>query len=65
VLVYVLFNALLWAIWALATPDAIAWPIFPMAGWGIGLVMNAWEVYGRRPITDADISAEMERLSRR
>ena len=64
VLVYVLVNALLWAIWALATPDSLIWPVFPMAGWGVGLVMNAWDVYGRRPITDSDVRAEMDRLRR-
>ena len=30
-------------------------PIFPIAGWGIGLAANAWDVYGRRPISEAEI----------
>ena len=63
-LVYVLVNSVLWGIWALLTPDVIPWPAFPMAIWGVGLVMNIWEVYGRRPFTEADIRAEMERLER-
>jgi hypothetical protein len=36
-----------------------------MAAWGIGLVMNAWDVYGRREITEQDIQHEIEREDRR
>jgi hypothetical protein len=32
------------------------------AGWGIGVLMNAWEVDGRRPITEARIRQEMDEL---
>lgn len=35
-----------------------------MAGWGIGVAMNAWEVYLRKPVTEAGIAKEMERLRR-
>ena len=62
VLVYVLVNATLWAIWALATAGGFPWAVFPTALWGIGLVMNAWDVYGRRPFTEAQIRAEIDRL---
>lgn len=40
------------------------WPLFPIAAWGIGLVMNAWDVYWRREITEHDIQHEMERADR-
>ena len=60
-LVYVFFNAFLVAIWAVTTPDVFFWPVFPIVGWGIGLVMNAWDVYWRHDITEADIRREMER----
>jgi hypothetical protein len=30
--------------------------------WAIGLVMNAWDVFLRRPITEADVQHEIERL---
>jgi hypothetical protein len=60
-LVYVLFNAFLVAIWAVIGVHWFFWPIFPIAGWGIGLVMNAWDVYWRHPITETDIKREIER----
>jgi hypothetical protein len=60
-LVYVLFNAFVWGIWAL-TSAGFPWPIFMTAGWGIGLVMNAWDVYGRKPFTESQVRREIERL---
>jgi hypothetical protein len=32
-----------------------------MVGWGIGVVMNAWDVYWRPEITENDIRHEVER----
>ncbi len=46
---------------ALGTGRGYFWPIWVMAGWGVGLVMHGYDVYFRRPITDADIDAEMRR----
>jgi hypothetical protein len=63
VVAYLLVNALLVAIWAVTGADFF-WPAFPMAGWGIGLAFNAWDVYGRRPASEADIQREIERLRR-
>ena len=37
-------------------------PIFPILGWGVGLAANAWDVYGRRPITEDEIRRETDRL---
>ena len=59
--VYVLVNAFLVAIWA-ATGADFFWPIFPILGWGIGLGANAWDVYGRKPISEGEIEKEMSRL---
>jgi 2TM domain len=61
VIAYVLVNTLLVVIW-LVTGHDFFWPIFPIAGWGIGLAFNAWDVYGRKPITEEDIRREQERL---
>jgi hypothetical protein len=61
-LTFVMVNALLWTIWALTSPGGFAWPAIITAGWSIGLVMNAWEVYGRKPFSEADVRAEIERL---
>jgi hypothetical protein len=62
VLVYVLVNAFVVAIWALTNPDGFFWPIFPMAGWGIGVVMNAWDVFLNDEFDEEQIRREMERL---
>jgi len=37
-LAYVLVNAFLVAIWAVTSDGTLFWPIFPILGWGIGLV---------------------------
>ena len=60
-LVYVLVNAFIIVIWAV-TSSGFFWPVFPMVGWGIGLVMNAWDVWRGGEFTDAEVSREMTRL---
>jgi hypothetical protein len=53
VLIYFLVNVFLVVIWAISSDgDDFFWPIFPIVGWGIAVVMNAWDVYGRKPITE-------------
>ena len=64
-LVYVLVNAFLVAVWALTNPDGFFWPVFPMAIWGIGVVMNAWDVYRGDEFSEAQIRREMERFQGR
>ena len=61
VLIYLLVNSFLVVIWAVTSGD-LFWPIFPIAGWGIGLAANAWDVYGRKPISEGEIRQEMDRL---
>jgi uncharacterized membrane protein len=60
-LVYVLVNTFLVVIWALTGPHGFFWPVFIIVGWGIGVVMNAWDVYWRPRITEQDIQREMGR----
>lgn len=60
-LVYLMVNALVWTIWA-ATGAEFPWPIFVTFGWGIGVVMNAWDVYWRAPISEEEIESEIQRL---
>ena len=64
-LVYFLVNAFFVAIWALTNPDGFFWPIFPMAGWGIGVVMNAWDVFLNDEFDEEQIRREMDRLQGR
>ena len=58
---YVIVNAMLTAIWALSG-GGYFWPVWTMFGWGIGLAFHAWSVFGTKPITEADIEREMQRM---
>lgn len=58
---YVAVNAMLVAIWAITGADFF-WPIFPILGWGVGVAANAWDVYGRKPISEDEIRREADRL---
>jgi hypothetical protein len=60
-MIYLAVNAALVVIWAL-TGAGYFWPIFVIIGWGIGLGANAWDVYGRKPITEDEIRRETDRL---
>jgi len=62
VLVYVLVNAFLVVIWASTSNDDFFWPIFPIVGWGIGLVMHAWETYRGEEFSETRIQREIDRL---
>ena len=59
-LIYLLVNTFVVVIWVVTGADGFFWPVFPIVGWGIGVVMNAWDVYWRPEITEADIQHEME-----
>jgi hypothetical protein len=59
--IYALVNAVLVGIWAV-TGAGFFWPVFPILGWGIGVGANAWDVYGRKPITEDEIRRETDRL---
>jgi hypothetical protein len=52
---------LLVLIWA-STSAGYFWPIWPMAGWGIGVVMHAYTVYWGDRLTEAQIEREMKSL---
>jgi hypothetical protein len=63
-LAYVLVNAFLVAVWSV-TGAGFFWPVFPIAGWGIGLVLHAWDTYRQQAPTEQDIRSEMDRLRSR
>jgi hypothetical protein len=66
--VYLVVNLALWGIWwALggSSGGGSPWPIWLTLAWGLGVVFNAWDVYVRRPITEAEIHEEMHRLGHR
>jgi len=57
---FVLVNALLIGIWAVSG-GGFFWPVFVLLGWGFGLAMHAWQVYGKKGITEDDVQREMRR----
>jgi 2TM domain len=58
---YVIINAFLIGIWYFVAGRGYFWPGWVLLGWGIGLALNAWDVYGRREISEAEIRREMDR----
>jgi 2TM domain len=64
-LVYVLVNATIVAVWALTGRHGFFWPAFPILAWGIGVVMNAWDVYHDEDFTDEQIAREVARMRSR
>ncbi|MGC4109719.1 MAG: 2TM domain-containing protein [Nocardioides sp.] len=60
-LVYVLVNATTVILW-MFTGHGFFWPVFLIAFWGIGLIMNAWDVFVAHEITEADVDREVRRM---
>jgi len=61
-LVYVLVNSCIVLFWFMTGRDGFFWPVFPMAFWGIGVAMNAWDVYHAEDFAEEDIQHEMSKL---
>ena len=61
--VYVVVNSMLIGIWAI-TGAGYFWPAWVLLGWGVGVILNVWDVYFRRPVTEHDIEQEMKKLQR-
>jgi 2TM domain len=57
---YVIVNLGLIVVWALTGGDYF-WPVWPILGWGIGLLFHGWSVYGEKPMTEEAIQREIER----
>ncbi len=55
---YIVINAFLVGVWAF-TGFGYFWPGWVMAGWGVLLLLNIWNVYSGRPVTQADIDREL------
>jgi fatty acid desaturase len=60
VVAYVVINAGLIATWAF-TGAGYFWPGWVLAAWGVGLALDAWNVFFQRPITQSDIERELHR----
>ena len=61
-LVYVTVNTVIVVVWAVTSGDGFFWPIFFIAFWGIGIVMNAWDVWHGDTFTEEQIATEVQRL---
>lgn len=61
-LAYVSVNLFLVGIWFI-TGAGTFWSVFVILGWGIGVVMNIWDVYAPAASEDR-IAKEMEKLRR-
>lgn len=57
---YLAINAFLIVIWAVSGAGFF-WPVFALAGWGMGLAFHGYSAYGRKPVTEAEIQREMDR----
>ena len=60
---YLVINTFLIGVWAF-TGAGYFWPAWVLAGWGIGLVLHAWNVFFRHPITEAEVEEEVRKLHR-
>jgi hypothetical protein len=58
--VYVAVNGLLILVWAVSAGGGHFWPMWPLAGWGIGLAVHAWETF-QQPIGEDAIRREMDK----
>lgn len=59
---YLVVNAFLVGIWAV-TGMGYFWPAWVLAVWGLFLVLDAWQVFFRKDVTEREIQREMHRLT--
>ena len=63
VVTYLVINGFLLFLWAFTTAGYF-WPGWVMAGWGVALLLHAWDAFVRHSVTEADIDAELRRHHR-
>jgi len=61
VVAYAVINVFLIGVWAV-TGFGYFWPGWVLAGWGVLLLLDAWNVLYRRPVTDEDLDRELRGL---
>jgi hypothetical protein len=60
---YVVIAAALVVVW-LVTGAGYFWPGWIIAPWGLLIVLDLWETYLRKPLTDSDIDERLRRTHR-
>ena len=57
-----IFLTIIWAV----SDEGFFWPIFPIGGFLLALAPQAWSIWGpgSRPISEAEIERESQRLNR-
>jgi 2TM domain len=55
---YVVINAFLIVVWAI-NDRSYFWPGWVLAGWGTLLLLDIWNAFFRKQITEADIEREL------
>ena len=61
VVAYLVINALFVGIWAVSG-FGYFWPGWVLAGWGVLLLLDGWDAYYRRGVTEKDIQRELRRM---
>lgn len=61
---YAIVISALVVIWLVTSAPGYFWPIWPMMGWGIGIAFHVASLRWDRPVTEAEITAEAERMRR-
>lgn len=57
---YIVINAFLIGIWAVLG-FGYFWPGWVLAGWGVLLVLDGWEAFYRRDVTEVDVQRELHK----
>jgi hypothetical protein len=65
VLAYATVNLFLVALWYFTAHGGFFWPMFPIFGWGIGLVFHVWDVFSPEIFSEDQVQREMGRLRQR
>ncbi len=61
---YVVINAFLIGAW-MVTGFGYFWPGWVLAGWGMFLLLDAWQLRYHQPITEEDIDNELQSIQSR
>ena len=57
---YIVINAFLMGIWAVSG-FGYFWPGWVLAGWGVLLVLDGWDAFYRRDVTEVDVQRELHK----